>query len=573
MSKLICKSSKGRREAGGKTHDLPEPLHAVLAKCSGQFVAEDLIAEQPPRERDAFAGALVELIDAGYLMAVAEFEDDEPEADATPVEAETADHLRAGLAARRGQRDDTVSEEMRAAEEAARKRAEERQAREAAEVEARRRAEERARMEAEERERQEAEAAARRAAEEREREEIRQRLQQRRAQQKGIAMRVAGALGALAVGIIILQEMPWDGRREAVAQLASGQLGAKVAIQRARLVLVSGPTWEFSGITVGDGDGAVRIEKAQLDSTLFGLFGAPKSMDGVRLSGVAVPQPALLRAWRGAGAGEAAGRFSATGVAIASPLLELPALAIDGQVAGGKLVEFAARSTATDAPRIAIDGKRDERAWSMQWTASEARLPFGAELPVADLVLQMRVAEHRAELSEFAFRVRDGLVKGKGILDWQQEWRSEGEFTVSRMDAAKLAPGWVRNSFVSGQGAYSARSDKPDTLLAQPRLAGSFETGIGYLLGVDLDKALQQRGLGGESRYDRLVGRFTVENDRIKLDDVVMTAGALRATGALDSPADGNVYGRLRAMVTAGSARLGASVGVQGTRTAPKYTP
>ena len=173
MSHVLTKSAKGLREASGKTQELPDELREVLKLCRGQFVAEELVADVPLAEQEAVAGALVVLAQTGYLREVMEIETeglasetdvyDElsvfefPDAGRNAAMSDSlAQQLRAEVAARRGQRDDETSEQVRQAEAAARQRAEEKSRLEAAEL-ARQEAEERAKREAEARARSEAE--------------------------------------------------------------------------------------------------------------------------------------------------------------------------------------------------------------------------------------------------------------------------------------------------------------------------------------------------------------------------------------------------------------------------------
>jgi hypothetical protein len=76
-------------------------------------------------------------------------------------------------------------------------------------------------------------------------------------------------------------------------------------------------------------------------------------------------------------------------------------------------------------------------------------------------------------------------------------------------------------------------------------MAGSFELGRGELIGVDLDRALQQRGGGNEFRFDSLAGELAVEDKRIELSRLRLLAPGLKAGGELGFDAQGTASGRL----------------------------
>jgi hypothetical protein len=56
----------------------------------------------------------------------------------------------------------------------------------------------------------------------------------------------------------------------------------------------------------------------------------------------------------------------------------------------------------------------------------------------------------------------------------------------------------------------------------------------GVLAGVDLDKVLQDRGIGEESRFESLRGNLAVEGQRIELSALNLLATDLKAGGDAD---------------------------------------
>ena len=638
MSHVLTKSAKGLREASGKTQELPYELREVLKLCRGQFVAEELVADVPLAEQEAVAGALVVLAQTGYLREVMEIETeglasetdvyDElsvfefPDAGRNAAMSDSlAQQLRAEVAARRGQRDDETSEQVRQAEAAARQRAEEKSRLEAAEL-ARQEAEERAKREAEararseaeekvrletlereraeaeekakfeaaertrraadekakkdaaERARREADARARREAEERELEEMRERIRQRGMKRRRIAIPLLAAslVGPVAL-VLSVGLIPFEGKRKEFEGRASQMLAAPVKIGSAHFVLVPKPQWQLAQVGLGEGATAVRINRADVSASVASLWSLPESFSALHLDAPTVPLAVLPSLF-----GEATQtvrlpvtEVTGTGLLLMGSKPVSPPMTFSAAVEAGKFANFSAQGQDPDIGRFAMSAEAVSNVWKLRIQAGQCEIPFGIGKALTDCAIEASFTPTAMNVSRFTGRMYNGDLVVTGQLSWAGPWQGNGTVELTRVDASQWAPAWFKDGFASGTAEFSASGQQPDDLLSGLHIAGKFAIAPGTLNQVDLDRLVQGRGTGEQSRFASLEGNVVFDQGRADFSGLVLTAGALRADGAISIDAAQVASGRLALEVKTGAVRLAMPVTVSGTLAKPDY--
>jgi hypothetical protein len=117
----------------------------------------------------------------------------------------------------------------------------------------------------------------------------------------------------------------------------------------------------------------------------------------------------------------------------------------------------------------------------------------------------LQIGEFTANL--FAGELQAAAAASAGSMGW----RLSARLKAKSIDAAKLARGWIRDGHVGGELLLVSAAATSKELLPRVSLSGSFAMERGVLAGVDLDKALQDRGIGEESRFESLRGNLAVE--------------------------------------------------------------
>ncbi len=656
MSTVYTKSPKGSREAAGRTHDLSEDLLALLKSCKGRFTVDAVAAQAEPEARAKVAADVTTLIAEGYLReAPAAWPDgstppdeedaedaedtEEPGAedaatsaegngeasvgladDADPVVDDAAERLRAEVARRRGQRDESTSELVKQIDEAARLKAEEKAAREAAErarreaeEEARRQAEEQARLVAEEQARREAEEEARRQAaekarreaeearlraeeerkrkaaekkareearekarleeEERDRQAIQERLLKRREKQRKVILpTVLGLLLPPLLGAGFLQVYSFDGKRAEFEKAASDILGVPVKAGSARFWFAPAPQWRIDDVQISADTGTARIARVSLGSSALGVFGAPLKFESIGMEQPQLPPAMALKALAGASEHGSfkAGQLRVTGLVFAAGQKDLPPLSLKAAFEDGRLSAISGQAEDAEAGKIGFELKRGD-AWQLTLNATQLRWLLGPEVPLGEVTVSARLAGEDMQVSEFAASLFAGEIKGEGRLSWQDGWRLSAKLKAKSLDATKLARGWFQDGYVGGELLLVSQAATPKELLPRVSLSGSFAMDRGSLAGVDMDKALQDRGMGEETRFESLSGNLAVESQRVELSAISLVAPDLKASGSLNLDATRNASGRQTVEARSAGPRRGLNLKISGTLAAPSY--
>jgi murein DD-endopeptidase MepM/ murein hydrolase activator NlpD len=539
--------------------------------------------------------------------------------DSTPGIGATAERLRADVARRRDQRDEGTAELVKQIDEAARQKAEdkaarglaerlrlaaaeqarrlvEEAARHAAETQARlaaaeearrqaaeqakreeeearqRAAEERKRKAAEKKAREEAREKARLEAEERDRQAIQERLRKRREQQRRVIWPlVLGVVLPLVLGFLFLQFYGFDGRRAEFENTASRLFGVPVKVGSARLTLLPGPQWQMHDVVAGSGADTVRIAQVGIGTSLPGIFGTP-TLETIHLDRPQLPpavalklleqtsDPVLLKS----------GELRVTGLVFGAGMKDLPPLNLRASFRDGRLNAISGQGESPEAGKITLD-----LAWENQWqlvlNASQLRWMLGAEVPLTEVTVKGTLIPGGLQIAEFSAGLFAGDLRGSGRLGWETGWRLNAKLAAKLIDASKVAKAWIREGGVGGSATLVAEAPGPKELLPRASLSGSLVIERGVLGGVDLDKVLQERGIGEETRFESLNGDFIMESRRIDFSSLTLMARDLKANGSLGIDANRAAAGRVVVEARSSGARRTASLRISGSATTPSY--
>lgn len=540
--------------------------------------------------------------------------------DSQPGIDETADKLRADFARRRGERAENATEVLRQLDDEARRKAEEKAARElaerlrlAAEEQARRLAEEQARIAAAEQARREAEEAAQRAAAEqarREAEEARQRaederrrlaaerkaraearerarieeeerdraaLQERLRQRRERRQRVLWPLllGLLLPPLLILgflQLYSFESRRAGFEQSASALFGVPVKIGSAKLALLPQAQWRLHDVSLGGAPDTASIAVIAIDSGWSGIFSELPAYHAIHVERALLPPRLAMTVLEGAANSSllASGELDVKDLMFTTEQKDLPPLNLRARFQDGRLIALSGGGEGAETGRIKVDLRREEQ-WRLALEASQTRWLLGASSPLTDLSLKGNLNADGLRFTELAATALAGELTGDGMMSWREGWRLSAKITARRIDASKLARGWIGEGLAAGNTTLVAGAAHPRELLSRLAMAGSFELGRGELIGVDLDRALQQRGGGSEFRFESLAGDLAVEDKRIELSRLRLLAPGLKAGGELGFDARGTANGRLTVEALTPGPRRALNLKLGGTLATPNY--
>ncbi|MBI3096595.1 MAG: hypothetical protein HYY97_17130 [Rhodocyclales bacterium] len=570
-AKLRAEFANRRGQRDGSTSELLKQLDEA-ARLKAQEKAAREAAEEARREAEQQARREAEEKARREAEEIARREAEERARIEAEERARREEEERIRREAEEKARREAEEIARREAEEQARIEAEERAQREA-EEKARREEEERLRRIAEKKAREEAEYRARLEQEERDREAIRERIRQRNAKRRRVILpTVFGLLLPLALGLTLLNFYSFDGKRIEFEKTAAELFGVPVKAASAKFWILTGPQWRFDDVTLGTDADVVKIARVGLGTSWFGIFGAPVRFDSIHLDGPQVPPSIALELLTRTSATESlqSGELTATGLVFAADAQGMPPLNLRASYRDGRLMKISAQGEDAESAKLNLDMQRDAQ-WRLTLAATHLRWLLGPGLPLSEIALKADLMPASLVVTEFSARLLDGELAGNGNLSWQGGWRAAAKLEGRLIDATRLAPAWIPEGRVNGSAAIVAEAASPRELVARARTSGSFSIGRGLLGGIDLDKAVQNRGLGEQFRFESLQGDFFSDSQRIEFSGLNLVARDLKAQATLSVDASRAVNGRVNIEVQTTGERRTTSLRVGGSLAAPQY--
>jgi hypothetical protein len=214
---------------------------------------------------------------------------------------------------------------------------------------------------------------------------------------------------------------------------------------------------------------------------------------------------------------------------------------------------------------------------AIQATALNMQLPFQPNLDCTRIDVQGELMPGRLDLQKVEALLYDGSLVGKGNLTWSAT--SAGVSLTAKVD--HLATGRFLGSLgggrlVDGETALDVVVSGSAPLLAEldrtMRIDGDFKVTHGNLK-LDLVEAVRSKApvRGGQMRFETFAGSLASDASRVRLNNLRLTAGFLRAGGQVAfSRGNGALSGALRVDMRGGAAEgAGAALTLEGSTDNP----
>ncbi len=365
---------------------------------------------------------------------------------------------------------------------------------------------------------------------------------------------------ALAVGVLAVPFLPIDTAR--YEQLAARTFGVPVRIGNASYAWTPWPALQLGDVSIGSARDA-RIEEIVAVPTVLSLMSEVPTLQRLELQGVSAKPSALVALLSGKLDARipALREIGLKQVAFDAPGVTLPAL--NGRIelgsasSGGKLV------LADDAGMLSLDiMPRGDGTASFDLYAANVSALLG--IPLMDVAAKGSFSAEQADIGVFDGRLYDGVLKGRGVLAWQPQLSFKGTVDATSLTAVKMAP--VVEGRLSGSAEFSMQAAGFDKLFSVPQLNGRFEIEKGVLHGFDLPRSMQAGSMvPGATSFDGLNGQLALENGQLRLHNLRMQAGVMKASGTAALAGGKEIDGRIAAELRIPAGHVRANFGIGGT--------
>lgn len=388
------------------------------------------------------------------------------------------------------------------------------------------------------------------------------------------------AASSLLVVLLVFLFYPYDRHRTDIEAALSGLVGQNVRIGRVAASFSPSPAIALESISIGE-SGEARVTKIRLVPKLVSLFGGRTAYSNVEVESAVLDGAVLAMFPRALGAAMRSDSptvidrvgFSRLGLSllgIAINDLHGEILRADG---GGSLSLF----NADRSLRLVVKGDGTNGAVDFEgygWgTSADSLHRFDSILGQAEW------NGRSLAIRKLDARIFDGAVRGALVLDRQGELPTmTGDLEVKSLSVARLMAALGYPSQFDGEMAgsirFSSRISDWATVLRTVSGDGEFSVQRGMLGGMDLVEAVRRAGkaggTGGATRYENLTGRILLSPQSVRLANLALESGALRANGGLDVARDGKLSGRLDVEIRGSATVLRAPVTLGATLRSPE---
>ena len=404
--------------------------------------------------------------------------------------------------------------------------------------------------------------------------------------------RIGLVLGVLLLALAVVPFfVSLDDSIPVIEREVSARLKEPVVIGSLRVTGLPLPHLTVTGITVGTTQD-IKVGKVTVTPDLWTLFDEIRVIRSIEIDGLVLTQKAIekIPAWIPADTrpGQPAQPLPVRVEAIKlddaviklermtlGPFDARLSLSGDGGVESISIVARDGKLKAVVKPQQAgylIDAQA--RAWN---------LPVGPEIRFDELALKGLATPKGASFSDVKAKLYGGAVDGRLVVGWGKGIQVKGSASVFRVEIAPLLKvlGEPQNMVgqVTARPVFSAQAADPEKLVEALRMDTPFEIQNGVLHGVDILKAAtslinKDGGRGGETRFDKLSGRLTVDRRNRRLTQLDIVSGSLSATGNVTISPQDELSGRLNTSIKAVSvAAVSIPLNVTGTLDAPLLYP
>ncbi len=384
-----------------------------------------------------------------------------------------------------------------------------------------------------------------------------------------------GLLGSLLVVVLIALFFPYNQFKPKIEASMTKALRTPVHINNVEMGLLPRPMLSLQGVKLGE-HGESSIAEIAIPSTM--------SMLG---SGRAVLSRAVLRDVRMsvdqlgslAGISDGLGR-SDTGFALlraeieslSAKLGELTISGLTGEVffsAEGKLQKL---SMQTEDRALRIDATPTAQGTALHiegfgWKA------FGESAFVFESLLAKGLLQPgKLVIQDIDTTFMGGLLKGSWLLDWSNGFTMAGDATLARLNARKVSEAVAAGLKIDGElgGGPRGRGAGATWQALWKNREGSLDADIarGMLNGLDLGEATR-RGAGyvvrsGFTKFDRMTGQVNFGGGQVKVNDILLEAGLLKAIGQATATPAGKVEGSFDVSLQSAGLSLRTPVRISG---------
>jgi hypothetical protein len=375
----------------------------------------------------------------------------------------------------------------------------------------------------------------------------------------------------LALGMVLVHFISFDGYIPRFEKLAGAYLQQPVKIKALHLSLVPQPHWRLDGVAVGK-EGQLAAARIKAYPELGSLFGEQKVFSLVELESPVLGEAGLSGLLFGKPAGK---DFKVASVVASNGKFDSKSFivpALDAKISLGQDGAWQTIVLETPDHKTSLLLKAEGEGAQIEVDTDAFSMPFDPSFILENFNAKGTLRRGELRLNELKGGIYGGYLYGTASLKWDAGWSLGGELKVRAMDPARFAPALLQEGKLEGKAVYAMRAKSYDGLFAAPRMEGNFDIQKGTLFGVDLGRTLQGDAVGGKTRFAELTGSFVREAGKTQLRQIHLRAGPVSARGSAEVDAGKRIGGRFSIELKSPIAQARTNLALSGTLADPRFS-
>lgn len=399
---------------------------------------------------------------------------------------------------------------------------------------------------------------------------------------KKIGLGIIGLIGLLFVLPFFIPTASYLAQFE---QQASALLGVPVKINSAHIFFMPTPRLRIDGVEVGDAKQAT-IQSLTVIPSIGTLFSDTRAIqltiDQPTLKQSALPILTQFLSNKDSSSTRASVLVTALDIhklILDWPQRKLPIL--DAEVQFDKDMQFLNAQITSEDGQIEAEITPHEAGQAIVVKLQNWLLPLQKPWQVEQGRLDMILHDHHLDISKFTLAMYDGTINGNAVLDWQRQWKLNGQLHVKEVSLKTPTRMISTNTYLGGRlmanGRFAATDSNAEALMNQLRAEFTFTVTQGVLYGMDLVKIasllIKQNAAGGETQFDTFTGQLAVSGQRYHLKRLNVSSGLLTAKGDVNINAQQKLDGSGEVALKQSVGLVSVPVSVSGTVNQPVVLP
>ncbi|MDX8398725.1 MAG: adenylate/guanylate cyclase domain-containing protein [Gallionellaceae bacterium] len=373
----------------------------------------------------------------------------------------------------------------------------------------------------------------------------------RRVRRKPLPLaKIAASLFILLLAMVAVLPYVWpmQGYVALVESTLSAQFSRPVHIAHIKASLLPLPKLELQDVSVGDAR-ELKAASVVLNFKFSSIFSSTRAINNVDISKLELNSNAFAFAldWlhsAGNNAHYPVAHLNLTHASLTGDGISLPAL--NGKADWDSHGDLSKINLLSEDHKFDMQLQAQQARWKIKLRIKEHKLPWMPGILFSELNVKGEADSNSADFTEFDANLYGGTLSGSAHINWQDDWRMQGQMKVKWLDLQQAFPKLGIQGALDGDSSFMLSGASLPQLLETPQLDGTFlvSKGIINTIGIVETATNRKKMVGVRTHFDEMSGTVKLSNSKLQLPQLKISSGIMSANGSVDVSHIGQLSGR-----------------------------